>query len=362
MKFCSHCFVDEELRPIIEGLRQIESLCPVCGKRNAFIYDTNVNSELIESFETLLEIYTPGSMLPPDFPAEEKSLLVAELSDRWHIFNAKLNTTDVYRIIKALCAEKYESIPSLFDSPVGIAELNDEEFFKGHSLLRSDSWRDFVESVKSKNRFHTNHINLPILERYCSFIRKVYKKGTVFFRSRVSSEEGFLPKDMDAPPSERATAGRANSAGIRCLYLASDPKTTIHEIRAGAFDYVSVGRFELKEDIVIVDLKTIDHISPFIEGLEPKEHAINKEHLKRINVEIGRALRRSDSVLDYIPTQYIADFIKSILYEGKPEYSGIEYNSTLNLSGQNLAVFYPELFICTDVEVYHIKELDYKYE
>ncbi len=116
------------------------------------------------------------------------------------------------------------------------------------------------------------------------------------------------------------------------------------------------------QDIVVVDLKAIDHISPFIEGFDKLEHAINKEHLNRINMEIGRALRRSDSVLDYIPTQYIADFIKSILHEGKPEYAGIEYNSTINLTGQNLAIFYPELFVCTDVEVYHIEELEYKKE
>lgn len=85
-----------------------------------------------------------------------------------------------------------------------------------------------------------------------------------------------------------------------------------------------------------------------------------KEHLNRINKEIGRTLRRSDSVLDYIPTQYIADFIKSISYDGKPEYSGIEYNSTINPKGQNLAIFYPELFTCTDVDVWHIKELRYE--
>lgn len=362
MKFCSHCIIDGELQPIIEGLRQVEAMCPICGKRRAFIYDTDTNSELTEYFEQLIEIYTPGSLLPPNYPADEKRLLVTELSDRWHIFNPKINSTDIYRIIKALCAEKYGSMSSLFDAPVGIAELSDAKSLRKHSLLRTDSWDDFVESVKKQNRFHTNHIELSILDRYCSFIRKVYKKGTFFYRSRISPEEGFSTEEMDAPPSEKATAGRANSAGIRCLYLASDPDTTIHEIRAGVFDYVSVGRFELQEDIVVVDLKAIDHISPFIEGCGFLEHAINKEHLKRINMEIGRALRRSDSALDYIPTQYIADFIKSILHDGKPEYAGIEYNSTINLNGQNLAIFYPELFVCKDVEVYHIKELHYEKE
>jgi len=362
MKFCSRCIVDGELQPIIEGLGQQESVCPICGKRRALVYDTELHSELTEYFEQLLDIYTPAAMLPYDFPDHEKRLLVSELTDRWHIFNDKLNPTDIHRIVRAICAEKYASLPSLFDAPIGIAELNDKKFLRHHSLLRSNSWDDFVDSVKKQNRFHTNHIELTILNRYCSFIRKVYRKGTVFFRGRLCSEEGFQPEEMGAPPSDKATAGRANSAGIRCLYLASDLDTTIHEIRAGVFDFISIGRFELTQDIVVVDLKAIDHISPFIDGCDFLEHAINKAHLKRINMEIGRALRRSDSVLDYIPTQYIADFIKSITHEGKPEYAGIEYNSTISHSGQNLAIFYPELFVCTDVEVYHIKELHYAKE
>lgn len=362
MKFCSQCLHDTELQPIIEGLGQTENSCPICKRRRALIYDTDVNSKLTEYFEELLEIYTPENMLPLGFPAAERRLLVTELTDRWHIFDNKLTSTDVYNIIRAVCAEKYTDSPILFDAPIGIAELNDGEFLKANSLLRTNVWDDFVDSVKRHNRFHANHIDLSILERYCSFIRKVYKNGSIFFRGRISSEDGILPADMGAPPFDKATAGRANSAGIRCLYLASDLDTTIHEIRAGVFDYVSVGRFELTQDIVIVDLKAINHISPFIDGCDFLEHAINKEHLNRINMEIGRALRRSDSVLDYIPTQYIADFIKSISYDGKSEYSGIEYNSTINPNGQNLAIFYPDLFTCTDVDVYHIKELRYQKE
>lgn len=362
MRICNHCIIDGALRPIIEGLGQAETSCPVCRKRKVFVYDTEVHSELTEYFEQLLEIYTPEAMLPADFPSDEKKLLVTELTDRWHIFNKDLTTTDVDRIIRAICAEKYSKMPNLFDGRIGIVELNDKEYLKDHALLRSNSWDEFVESVKFQNRFHTNHIELGVLERYCSFIRKVYKKGTVFFRGRISSEDGFITADMDAPPTEKVTAGRANSAGIRCLYLASDLETTIHEIRAGIFDYVSVGKFELTRDIVVVDLKAIDQISPFIDGIDCVEHAVNKEHLKRINMEIGRSLRRSDSVLDYIPTQYIADFIKSISHDGKPEYAGIEYNSTINRTGQNLAIFYPEVFICTEVDLYHIKELEYDKE
>lgn len=63
--------------------------------------------------------------------------------------------------------------------------------------------------------------------------------------------------------------------------------------------------------------------------------------------------------MDYVPTQYIVDFIKSIEHNGAQEYDGIEYNSTTNPGGYNLAIFNPDLFECISVSVYDIEKLQY---
>ena len=157
---------------------------------------------------------------------------------------------------------------------------------------------------------------------------------------------------MGAPPIEYTTDGRANAKGIRCLYLGDSAETTIYETRAGAYDFVTVGKFKLKKDIIVVDLKRINQISPFIEELDCLEYAINKEHLNKINNEMGRIMRRSDSALDYIPTQYITDFVKSITHNEVAEYAGIEYKSVMHENGYNLAIFNPELFECIDTKIY----------
>lgn len=357
MIFCEKCFSDMEIRAVIRGLGQLGN-CPFCNSINSFIYNTEENTALVEYFDELLNIYTPAALLPPDFPKEELNLLKNELVYNWSIFN--LDPQNVYRIITNICCDKYRETKDLFDLPVGIAEMYDIEYLKIHSLLTTNRWEDFVNAVKTQNRFHTKYINTEILERYCSYIRKAYKRGDIFYRGRVSPKEGYPREKMGAPPHELATAGRANASGIRCLYLANSMETTIHEVRAGAFDYICVGKFELQQDIIVVDLKSIDKISPFIEGLDCKQHAINKEHLKKINAEMGKVLRRSDSALDYVPTQYISDFIKSIEHDGEHEYMGIEYNSTMSNSGFNLAIFDPDLFTCIDVEVYKIANLRYE--
>lgn len=357
---CNKCFCDAELKPIIEGLGQ-KGNCFICGSTDVYIYDTDKNSELVGYFDEFLSIYSPNHLLPPEFPIAERRLLKDELYTSWNIFNS-INASKIYQIITGICDERYREIPELFNYPVGIAELFNQDYLNEHSLLRTNSWENFVNALTKQNRFHTNHINLNILERFCSYIRKPYKKGTVFYRGRISSVQGLSTDSMGAPPPDKASAGRANAPGVSCLYLANDVNTTIHEVRAGAFDFISVGKFELLEDIIVVDLRSIDRISPFLENLDYLEHAINKEHLNKINAEMGKALRRSDSALDYVPTQYISDFIKSIEYNGLAEYAGLEYNSTMNTEGFNLAIFYPDLFKCIDVETFRIKELIYQKE
>lgn len=314
-------------------------------------------------FEELIDVYTPAKLISATFPKAELNLLKNELADNWHIFNPVLSKTKIYSIIKSICAERYIANPEVFDSPIGIPERYAPDALAEHSLLYGYSWEQFVDCLKHHNRFHSCLMNLELLEKFCSFIRKGYKRGTKFYRARISSENGYPKDQMGAPPVDKTVAGRANSAGIQCFYLADKPDTAIREVRAGAFDFVTVAQFELLEDIVIVNLNAIDKISPFISDFDYLEHAINKEHLQRINAEMGKAMRRSDSILDYIPTQYICDFVKSIQYGDSPEYAGIEYNSTIDPNGVNLALFEPFPSLrCIGTEIYRISEIEYKKE
>ncbi len=325
------------------------------------LYDTNTQSELTPYFEELLNIYTPATMLPDAYPKAETRSLIDDLKDRWSIF-AEIPRTQIYKILKSVCSEFYVNVSELLDGTVGIPELYDSEYLKDHSLLKNNDWDAFVTEIKTKNRYHSKLINFGILEKYCSFIRKPYKVGDLFYRARISERSGYPISEMSAPPAGKSSEGRANARGITCLYVASDVDTTLHEVRVGVFDFVSVGTFRLKQDITVVDLRAITEISPFVYGLEYLDHAINKQYLEKLNSEMSKSLRRSDSTLDYVPTQYIVDFIKSIERNGVQEYDGIEYNSTTNPGGYNLAIFNPDLFECISVNVYNIEKLQYTFK
>lgn len=366
MIFCDECFKDEQIKSIIVGAtlndHRSKGNCPICGKKNVFLYNTDKDSKLNDFFYELINIYTPQDLLPSDYPSNDVHMIADELKNEWNIFSDELKTSDIYNIIKTLSPKIYSETPNYFISPVGVPEKYNQEYLKIHSILRGHSWEEFVESIKHDNRFHTQLINTDKLETYLSYLRKDYEKGKSMYRGRLCySDKEYKPKEMGAPPIEFAKEGRANSTGIRRLYLADSEKTCIHEIRSGAFDSICIGKFSLCKDISVIDFKRISKFSPFNGDFDFLEYLVNKPILNKIDKEMGRALRAGDNHLDYIPTQYLCDFIKTLFCKSDEKYSGVEYSSTLNPGGNNLAIFYPELFKCTKVKKYTVKSLQYDF-
>lgn len=360
MIFCSNCFHDSELKSIIEKNNRIGT-CPICGNPNTFLYDTDSDDSLLGIFDNLLSVYTPLENLPEDFPKGDVALLCDVLRADWDIF-ADIGVDSISEILKALSPSIAENVPALFSSSVGILEKYDADYLNEHSILKAQSWSDFVEALKHKNRFHTNQINTELLKAYCLQIEKVIPTGSHrYYRGRIAQDvHGYSISEMGAPPKWAATDGRANSAGISRLYLTYDRETTLHEIRAAEYDYVTIGTFKQESPIRVVDLSRIAEISPFSPEVDCTSLAINREHLLKINQEMSKTMRRGDSPLDYLPTQYISDFIMSITdNKGQPIFDGVEYQSAMRKTGANLAIFYPEKFKCTFRRTYEVTQLVY---
>ncbi|HWP22190.1 MAG TPA: RES family NAD+ phosphorylase, partial [Candidatus Cryosericum sp.] len=169
---------------------------------------------------------------------------------------------------------------------------------------------------------------------------------------------GFSKENMGPPPIESALAGRLNSEGESILYLSDSEETTLYEVRACMGDFVTIGSFKLKEDIEVINISLLDKISPYqgiSNGFDFTQYAINIEHLRMICGEISKPQRKHDKLLDYVPTQYISDFIKSRLY------CGIEFHSTICSHGSNFAIFESCLFTCTKVKTTCVTSIVYSY-
>ncbi len=363
MIVCSECFQDPEIKSIISKVNNFGQ-CPICGTDNVAIYDTEKQFELSPLFEQLISVYTPIEDFPEDIVIKRPRMLPEVIKGDWNIFSEGLSNDSIREILMSLAPSVVDEFPALFSSPVDILEKYDEEYLKEHSILHSANWSDFVNAIKHKNRFHTSIVDVQRLREYCMQISELLIPGKQrYYRGRIAKDKnGYSPKNMGAPPADLSPDGRINSAGISRLYLTDNRITTFHEIRAAEYDYVTIGTFKLIDSIRVVDLSRIGKISPFGEDVDITVLAINRDHLQRINQEMAHPMRRGDSVLDYLPTQYIGDFIMSIQDEdGNPVFDGIRYQSAMHSAGSNLTIFYPEKFQCTYSKTYEVTNLFFNF-
>jgi len=349
MNCCINCFKDKEIRSIINSYNNSGN-CDFCGSGNISIYDVNcIPNPVADGIVGIVNIYDISEH------SEAKPLKNA-LCDDWDIFAVGSET--ILLLVKRLCASAYSEDSGIFSRNVGIPRLSNLGHLQQVAIVGGKTWFEFSEYIKYKNRFHANTFNARVFGKYLESAEKEYEEGTIMYRARIAStESGFDIDDMGAPPTSKRISGRINPEGIGVLYLSLDKETVFHESRASTLDFVSVGAFRLKKDIRIVNLTKISEVSPllFMEDTEDLEqYAANRKILKEIALEIAKPLRRNDGPLEYLPTQYITEFIKS------KGYDGVEFASTLREGGYNLAVFDEDVFECFEVNTVEVSKITYE--
>jgi RES domain len=136
------------------------------------------------------------------------------------------------------------------------------------------------------------------------------------------------------PVPEKATHGRANRAGITCLYLASHKETAALEVRPLIGSYVSVGEFKVLRDIRVVDCTLdMDPLAKRLSATRTMPETPDKTVWLAINDAFSKPVERGDNNLDYMPTQILAEAFK---HEG---FDGIAYKSRHGEESFNVALF-----------------------
>ena len=99
MKIGINCFRDIEICSIIESQGN-KGVCEITGEET-WIYDTEESSELSDIFSEVLDVYTPESELPGNFPEGLKDYIEVILERDWTIFNLK--ASEIKRVLMAIC-------------------------------------------------------------------------------------------------------------------------------------------------------------------------------------------------------------------------------------------------------------------
>lgn len=180
----------------------------------------------------------------------------------------------------------------------------------------------------------------------------------LLYRARVHHQSGqhpYSPENMMSPAANTVKGGRANPLGIPYLYLCDNPETVLYEVRAAFLDELSVGVFHLKDEHSSIKIVDFTEVTPLFQPTKVNETI--KAHLlrERISIDLSKPMRRYDSEVEYIPTQFICEFIK--IFTGA---FGIRFTSSLHPKGKNVVIFDQDLISCKEVMIKKINSVDLK--
>jgi len=157
---------------------------------------------------------------------------------------------------------------------------------------------------------------------------------------------------MGKPPAKKSTSGRANPNGIPYLYVSTKTETVLYESRATHLDFVTIAEFKLKDNLKVVRLRQIENLSPFLYEDRIEDFLKYQKYLKRLEIELSKPLRRHDRKLEYLPTQYLCEYVKFLGYDA------IEYGSSLHDGGINLAIFDDSKLEIKKIEIHEVVSVD----
>lgn len=277
--------------------------------------------------------------------------LYAILQEDWVLFSS-------HDACRTVLDSIIHSDPSAFARD-GITDNNTPVVYKPVITDCVAVWETLKDDIKNHHRFTTDLKKLEAAG-WRTLLDNQYTldpDGT-FYRARIhyKKTDHFGINDMGARERGDCPAGRANPEGIPYLYLSEEPKTTFFETRVNMHDVVSVGEFKLvsRDPLNVEDLTEID-LNEMEELLDVDVMTLAKRKLliRALSRDMSNPMRRFDSMIEYVPTQFICEYVQLT-----QNVSGIRFSSSVYSKGTNLVIFNPDLMHCVAVNDYSIKSLD----
>ncbi|QOL80527.1 RES family NAD+ phosphorylase [Pseudooceanicola spongiae] len=327
---CPECFDDRALRgQLFPSLNPDHGTCDFCGTTDTQLLEPE---QLANYFELLVNVYEPS---------EGGKSLIEWMKDDWQLFShERMDTAHAKELLGEILNDgdivRRGFAPAASYISKGLAQwdkLRDE-------MMYSNRWFLNVAIDEDRLKLLLDMLIVPELPQD-------------WYRARIRSEDEIIPiEKMGAPPRRRSSNGRANPAGIPYLYLGSLPDTAIAEIRPHTGEVACVAHFTIPE-IKAVDLRNPRKlVSPFIltDASEIGQLRADLPFLERLGEELTRPVQPSGAAIDYIPSQYLCEFIK------KSGFDGVVYRSSVS-DGINLALFDPKQAVGENVTIYNVTKV-----
>lgn len=337
---CTACFYDTA---IIEKINSNSTIarCGHCGSNR-------VACALPSELKNKMELFTYGLTESPT------GIKFSEI------------ISSIYCITSPNVRDPGALLDEIFAEP-GIGEKRFEfEFDLGDHTRQ---WEEFKVELKHRNRFFPKNtiyssvfqppsevsdsdVFFQLLEQLTT---PIYRAET-FYRARIS-DTALSDTDMSCPPEEKVTGGRANPRGIPYLYLAENIDTCINEVRPSNSSQVYVATFRPLKDLLILDLTSPRRMCSAASFEEHQLPAVLNflNLLESLSLDLSKPIRPENSNLEYIPTQFLCEFIKS-----QAKFDGLAFKSSFD-SGVNYVVFNSSLLTPSQPEKFTITRTSHEF-
>lgn len=209
-------------------------------------------------------------------------------------------------------------------------------------VYKSNILKSFTHDIINVNRNPDDLKALELLKDTKTNPFFVLNENELLYRARIVNDTksinveknfyGYNSKESFVAPSNKTSDMRANYRNIPYLYASNNPYISLVEVRPRFGSKVSIATIRVKEPIEILD---------FTSKNIPTAMSDTKKNLfSDLSYMFSKPITSDDDVIDYIPTQFIAEYAKKLGYDG------IAYGSSLvedeyvkKLSRYNIVVF-----------------------
>ena len=234
-----------------------------------------------------------------------------------------------------------------------------------------NAYWDFTKTVRTERRFIFDGKagNFLVAVRAASKSRvRILKSGHLLWRAQIGSrfapenemgieEEHPYPKARMLPDSKYIKNGlRASPSGFAYLYLATDERTALAEMRPWVGESITLATFKIKKSIKIVDCQPgPENWGERLFDEKPSTEKVDKYVWNDISKAFSRPVNREDQESAYLPTQILAEAFKAEGFDGLAYRSGLE-------RGTNVVLFNVRVAKLIHPFVYTLKKVRYDFE
>ena len=340
-----------EQKVFIEKLREVIEML--------YSYDYNAN------YQEMLDNASRNYVEENEIPEQYANLISINIPENIE-GKEKVHFSSLEEVLNNIGINDVEKIMDIFDKYIYTnyesyrayqdgEEVKDFEIFsesrhwKNNYLytneLRFINWKNFSENVKHKARYfdHKEFSVTKNLNKLNDFFERmkttddsiVYRARKIYSDKDKKDIEKNESKELGKAPIHIVKNNRFSPLGISYGYFAFDEITALSEARASNNDEFAIGKFRLTNNLALIDFRKESFsklVNPFLDTFNINTY-YSSLIIKEFIEDISKPIEDEDTLLEYVPTQIMAEYIWS---EG---YGGFIFDSSQNENGGNIVIF-----------------------